>query len=120
MERNNNRFDFKYYKGNTSELIEYGEINGNFIFALKLSENFRRKARFVDDGHFVETPASTTYSTVVLRESVRILLLADTLSGLKKWVKMRRVPYYQMTILKRIGLGLALNFELNKGNDLLL
>ena len=50
---------------------------------MKLSENFRRKARFVADGNLVETPASITYSTVVLRDSVRILLLVAALNDLK-------------------------------------
>ena len=35
------------------------------------------------DGHLVETPASVTYSTVVYRDSVRILLLAAALNGLE-------------------------------------
>ena len=49
---------------------------------MKLSDNFSRKANFVSDGHLVETPASITYSTVVLRNSVRILLLAAALNDL--------------------------------------
>ena len=47
------------------------------------ADNFRRKARFVADGHLVETPDSMTYSTVVYRDSVRILLLAAALNGLE-------------------------------------
>jgi hypothetical protein len=34
--------------------------------------DFTRKARFVAGGHTTETPASTTNSSVVLRDSVRI------------------------------------------------
>ena len=49
---------------------------------MRLSENFRRKARFVDDGHLVETPASITYSIVVSRYPVRILLLSAAFNDL--------------------------------------
>ena len=67
------------------DLLDYKQISGHLIFDVKLSENFRRKARFVADGHLVETPASVTYSiTVVSRDSVRILvLLAAALNGLE-------------------------------------
>ena len=47
-----------------------------------LSENFRRKARFVANGHLVDTPASITYIPVVSRYSVRILLLDAALNDL--------------------------------------
>ena len=45
-----------------------------------MSENFRIKARFVADGHLVKTPASITYSRVVSRDSIRILLLVEALN----------------------------------------
>ena len=65
-------------------LVKYlhTEITGNLIFDVKLSENFRRKVRFVADGHLFETPASITYSTLLSRYSVIILLLADALNDL--------------------------------------
>ena len=78
----NNRCALEHYEGNTSELVAYEEITGNLIFDVKLSDNFRRKARFVADGHLVENPESITYITVVSRDSVRILLLAGALNDL--------------------------------------
>ena len=65
-------------------LVKYlhTEITGNLIFDVKLSENFRRKVRFVADGHIIETPAPITYITVVTRYSVIILLLAAALNEL--------------------------------------
>ena len=42
---------------------------------MELGEGFRRKAQFVGDGHKTETPSSMTYSTVVPRDSVRIILM---------------------------------------------
>ena len=74
---------FEHYKGNTSDLVAYEEITGHFIFEVKLYDNFRRKARFVADGNLVKTPASITYSTVVSRDSIRILLLVATLNNLE-------------------------------------
>ena len=78
-----NRVAFEHYEGNNSDLVAYDETTGQFIFDVKLSENFRRKARFVADGHLFETPTSITYSTVVLRDSIRILLLVAALNNLR-------------------------------------
>ena len=84
MEMTNNWVDFEHYEGNSSDLVAYEEITGNFIFDVKLSDNFRRKARFVADRNLVNTPASITYSTVVSRDSAIIMLLVDALKDLKK------------------------------------
>ena len=73
---------FETYDGNPEELIGYKEITGYLIYTVKLSENFRRKVRFVADGHLVEMPPSITYSTVVSRDSVRILLMIAALNEL--------------------------------------
>ena len=82
-EMTNNRVAFEHYEGNTSDLVANEKITGKFIINVKLSENLRRKARFVADGHLVDTPASITYSTVVSRDSVRILILVSTLNDPK-------------------------------------
>ena len=52
------------------------------IFDIKLGEGFRRKARFVGDGHKTETPNAVTYSSVVSRDSVRIVLMIAALNDL--------------------------------------
>ena len=83
MEMKNNRVAFETYDGKIEDLVGYEEITGHLIFDIKLSENFRRKVRFVADGHLVETPASVTYSTVVSRDSIRILLMAAALNDLE-------------------------------------
>ena len=83
LEMKNNRVAFEEYDGEIEKLVAYEQISGHLIFDVKLSENFRRKARFVADGHLAETPASVTYSTVVSRDSVRILLLIAALNGLE-------------------------------------
>ena len=71
------------HDGEISQLVGYQEITGYLIFHVKLAENFRRKARFVADGHKTETPTSVTYSTVVSRDSVRICLTIAALNGLE-------------------------------------
>jgi hypothetical protein len=70
------------HDGDPSELIGYQQISGHIIFDVKLGENFRRKARFVADGHKTDTPPSVTYSTVVSRDSVRICLTLAALNDL--------------------------------------
>jgi hypothetical protein len=52
------------------------------IFDIKLGENFRRKARFVADGHKTKTPAAMCCSFVVSRDSVRIALTIAALNNL--------------------------------------
>ena len=47
-----------------------------------MGENFRRKARFVAGGLMMETPSTLTYSSIVSRDSVRIILLVVALNGL--------------------------------------
>ena len=82
MEMKNNRVAFEEFHGDVSKLIGYKKITGHMIFDIKLGENFRRKARYVADGHLTTAPASMTYSTVVSRDSVRILLMIAALNDL--------------------------------------
>ena len=46
------------HDGTPNDLIGYQQITGHIIFDIKLGEGFRRKARFVGDGHKTETPSS--------------------------------------------------------------
>ena len=82
LEMQNNRVAFEEYDGDPTKLVGYKQITGHMIFDIKLSEGFRRKARFVADGHKTTAPASMTYSTVVSRDSVRILLMIAALNDL--------------------------------------
>ena len=52
------------------------------IFDVKLGENFRRKARLVGGDHMTKAPTSITYSSVVSRDLVRIVLTVAALNGL--------------------------------------
>ena len=82
LEMKNNRIGFEEYQGKIEDLVGYEEITAHMIFDVKLSENFRRKARYVADGHKLDTPQSITYSTVVSRDSVRILLTVAALNDI--------------------------------------
>jgi len=62
--------------------IGYQEIQCHMIFDVKMSENFRRKARFVAGGHTTQTPDVITYSSVVSRDSVRLCFLIAALNNL--------------------------------------
>ena len=72
----------RIFNGDPKSLIGYQQITGHIIFDIKLGENFRRKARYVADGHKTETPSHITYSSVVSRDSVRIILLIAALNEL--------------------------------------
>ncbi|KAI2507356.1 Reverse transcriptase (RNA-dependent DNA polymerase) [Fragilaria crotonensis] len=82
LEMQNVRIAFEEFDGDPSTLIGYTQITGHLVFDVKLGENFRRKARYCADGHKTGAPASVTYSTVVSRDSVRILLTIAALNDL--------------------------------------
>lgn len=80
----NVRVAFQKFQGEKKDLPPgFQEIKCHIIFDVKLGENFRRKARYVAGGHVTDPPATTTYSSVVSRESVRIALLIAALNDLE-------------------------------------
>ena len=82
LEMKNVRPAFEVYDGDVQKLVGYQKIKCHFVFDIKLGENFRRKARLVGGGHTTDPPSSLTYSSVVSRDSVRILLLVAALNDL--------------------------------------
>ena len=52
------------------------------IFDVKM-EDFQRKARLVAGGHMTEAPPTTTYASVVSRETVRLALTIAALNDLE-------------------------------------
>ncbi len=82
-EMKNVRPAFEVWEKPISELPPgYQKITGHMIFDVKMGENFRRKARFVADGHKTKAPAALCYSSVVSRDSVRIALTIAALNDL--------------------------------------
>ena len=71
------------HHGDPRKLVGYEEITAHMIFDIKLGENFRKKARYVADGHKTSPTSSITYSTVVSRDSVRICLMIAALNDLE-------------------------------------
>ena len=72
------------------------------IFDVKMGKNFRCKARFVAGGHTTETPTSLTYSSVVSRDSVRIILLIVALNGLQVMACDIQNAYLTVNCLEKI------------------
>ena len=82
LEMANVRIAFEKYKnGDPNSLVGYTQITGHLVFDVKLGENFRRETRYRADGHKTGAPASVIYSTVVSRDSVRILLTIAALNA---------------------------------------
>jgi hypothetical protein len=74
---------FEVHEGKERALVGYTKITGHLIFDVKLSENFKRKARYVADGHKTDPPSTLTYASVLSRDSVRIFFLLAALNDLK-------------------------------------
>jgi hypothetical protein len=51
--------------GKAKDMIGFQEIGCHIVFDIKM--DIMRKARFVDSGHMMETPAAMMYSSVVWR-----------------------------------------------------
>jgi hypothetical protein len=66
--------------GKEPSMIGFQEIRCHVIFNVKM--DFTRKARFVAGGHMTDTPGSITYSSVVSRDSVRLVFLIAGLNDL--------------------------------------
>jgi hypothetical protein len=67
--------------GKVPQMIGFQEIKCHIIFDVKM--DFTRKARFVAGGHLTQPATSSTYSSVVSRDSVRLAFLLASLNGLK-------------------------------------
>ena len=73
---------FELYNGDVQKIVSYQKIKCHFVFDIKLGENFRRKDQVVGGGHVTDPPSSFTYSSVISRDSVKILLLVAALNDL--------------------------------------
>ena len=83
-EMNNVRIAFEKYDRKQSEIpSNYTKISFHLTFDIKMAENFWRKAIIVDGGNVTHLPSRITYSSMVLRDSVRIIFMIAALNGLK-------------------------------------
>jgi hypothetical protein len=76
----NNCIAFKFLQENEQVPKGYTFIHCHMNFEVKM--DFTRKARFVAGGHMTDPPTEITYSSVVLRDSVRIGFLIAALNNL--------------------------------------
>jgi hypothetical protein len=67
-------------QGQCNELIGYQEIKCHLVFDVKM--DLTRKARFCANGNEAEAPSSITYSSVVSRDSIRLVFLIAGLNDL--------------------------------------
>ena len=82
-EMENVRPTFEVWEKDISQIPPgYRQIKCHMVFDVELGENFHIKARFVAGSHTMETPSTLTYSSIVSRDSVRIILLVVALNGL--------------------------------------
>lgn len=106
---------FEEHEGDPKSLIGFQEITGHLVFDVKLGENFRRKARYCADGHKTETPASMTYSSVVSRDSVRIMLMIAALNGLQLRAADVKNAFLTAPNLEKVYIYAGDEFGPNKG-----
>ena len=96
------------------------QIKCHMVFDVKMGENFCRKARFVAGSHTMETPLSLTYSSVVSRDSVRIILLVVALNGLNIMACDIQNVYLMAGCRKIIWTIAGLEFESEKGTPMII
>jgi hypothetical protein len=79
-EMRNNAIAFEFLQPGDSIPIGYTKISLHMVFDIKI--DFTRKARLVAGGHLTQVPSNLTYSSVVSRESIRIMFLIAALNDL--------------------------------------
>jgi hypothetical protein len=77
----NNAIAFEFLEPQATLPLGYKKITLHMVFDVKM--DFTRKAWLVAGGHLTDPPASITYSSVVSRDSVRIMLLIAALNDLQ-------------------------------------
>ena len=89
--------------------IGYQRVNFHIIFDVKMKD-FRRKDRLVAGGHVTEPPATITYESIVLRETVRIALTLAALNDLPVKVADIQNAYINAPITEKIWTVLCQEF----------
>ena len=79
-EMNNVEIAFKFLDDGTKVPIGFKKITCHLIFDVKF--DLTRKARYVGGGHLTNVSPSLSYSSVVSRDSVRIMFLIAALNDL--------------------------------------
>ena len=69
--------------GRNQRVIFLQDIRCHLIFDINMGENFFLKSRFVAGGHMTETPTTLSYSSLVSRDLVCIVLTIAALNVLE-------------------------------------
>ena len=74
-------------------------------------DDFRQKTRIVAGGHMTKTPATITYASIIMRETVRIVLMIIALNDLK--VKSGNIlnAYIQAPVTEKVWTTLSPEFS---------
>ncbi len=112
-EMRNNALAFKF-NSDDKVPIGYKEIKCHMIFEIKMV-GLVRKARFVAGGHLTDPPKDSVYSSVVTRESVRIMLLVAALNDLDILGADIQNAYLQAETKEKVWFMAGAEFVSNQG-----
>ena len=116
----NIRPDFEVWKKYISEFPPgYQNITYHMIIDVKMGKCFRRKARFVVDGHKTNTPTAIAYSSVVSRDSIRIALTIEVLNDLDVLACDIQNNYISAHRRERVWVVAGIEFGSEAGNNML-
>jgi len=104
----------------SGSLIGYQEIRCHMVFDIKMDGDLTRKARFVAGGHTTTDPDTTTYSSVVSRESVRIAFLIAALNDLDIFAADIGNAYLNAPCRERIWTTAGKEFGSDEGSIMLI
>ena len=85
------------------------------IFYFKLGENFQRKARILYGGHTTRIHSSVTYSSMVLHDLVRIMLIVAALNGLDLQAEDIEDAYLTAPCFEKYLMRAGPKFGINEG-----
>jgi len=107
--------EWEWQKSRPKFPASYQKIKCHMVFDIKMDGEFTRKARLVTNGHMTETPASSTYSSVVSRESVRVAFLLAALNDLEIFAADVGNAYLNVPCREKIWTRAGKEFGSNEG-----
>jgi hypothetical protein len=110
------RIAFKCLNRGKRAPLDYKWIKWHMIFDIKI-EDFRRKARMVAGGHMTGAPTIMTYTSVVLRETIRIALTIPALNDLEVKAADILNAYTSAPIKEKVWCALGPEFGPNTGKS---
>ena len=118
-EMKNVRVAFKIMEDGKDPPPGYSFMNCHMVFDIKL-DGFKRKARLVAGGHVLDPPAGLTYSSVVSRDSVRIILTIAALNDLEVKASDVQNAYLTAPCEEKVWTKLGPEFGADQGKSALI